>query len=302
MRRKRLSLGVSARKRLSRGATWLALLVYLACGACAHTGGAGDMSGAAAPAVDSVTTALWRFDETAGTRVADAGPFRLDGAAGIDTRTDFGRAGSARLFTHSLDSFVLVPFNPVLENGGGITVESWVRLTAYGDYEDTPIVGRWSEDANQQSWLLSVLGRHLVPPVAQLPSPGFHEELVRQGTRGCVLFAYQPGEASAPRSFVSVQAIPLDRWTHVAATFDGSLVRIFIDGHLDAQYATRGTIRKSQAPLLFGNYFDPRRLSSFGGDLRLDTGGDPNAYYALTGALDEIRISSTARGEFPIVR
>jgi hypothetical protein len=282
---------------------WLLVVASLACGACAHTGGANDgVSGPAAPPVDSVTTALWRLDESGGTRVADAGPFRLEGVAGIETRTDFGRAGSARLFTHSLDSFILVPYNPVLENGGGLTVESWVRLNAYGDYEDTPIVGRWSEDANQQSWLLSIIGRRLTPPLAQLPSPGHHNSLVTQGPRGGVLFAYQPGEASAPRAFVSTQAIPLDRWTHIAATFDGSVVKIFIDGHLDAQYATRGTIRKSGAPLLFGNYFDTRRLSSFGGDLRLDTGGDPNAYYALTGALDEVRISSAARSDFPIVR
>ncbi|HYM81835.1 MAG TPA: LamG domain-containing protein [Candidatus Limnocylindria bacterium] len=251
---------------------------------------------------DSVTIALWHFDETAGTRIADGGPFRLDGVAGADTRTDFGRFDSARLFTRTLDSFVLVPHNPVLERPKGFTIEAWVYVNAYGQYEDTPIAARWSQDANQQSWLFGIVGERKTPPLARLPSPGFHNELVLRGGLGLLLFAYQPEDASAPRSFVSARRVERERWTHVAATFDGEVVKFYINGQIDSQYATQGGIRPSPAPILMGNYFDPRRLSSFGGDLKIDVGGDPNPYYAYEGFIDEMRISATARTDFVPLR
>mgnify|MGYP001224167379 FL=1 len=82
-------------------------------------------------------------------------------------------------------------------------------------------------------------------------------------------------------------------------SFDGSVVRLFIDGRLDAQYATRGRIQPSRTPLLIGNYFDTRRLSNFSGELRMEPGGDENPYYAFEGLIDELRISNAARTEFP---
>jgi hypothetical protein len=84
----------------------------------------------------------------------------------------------------------------------------------------------------------------------------------------------------------------------VAVTFDGDVVKFWINGLLDSQYASRGRIRASDAPLLIGNYFDTRLLSDFSGNLQLDA-GDPNPYYAFEGDLDELRISSAARVSFP---
>lgn len=280
----------------------LLLLAAAACLGCAHAGAPRPQGGISAPAADSVTVALWHFDEAGGTRASDAGPFRIDATAGVGTTTDFGRYGSARRFAREINSFVYAPFNPVLESARGLTVEAWVYVNAYGQYEDTPLVGRWTQEANQQSWLFGIVGRNLLPPVAQLPSPGFHANLIVRGTVGQLLFAYQPREANAPQAFASARAVELGRWTHVAVTFDGEVVKFYIDGHLDSQYATQGNIRPSDAAVLMGNYFDPRRLTRFGGDLQVDPVGDNNPYYAFEGYLDEVRISSVARGDFPIVR
>src|SRR5439155_17630616 len=77
----------------------LGVALALTCFGCAHA--PPHAAGArVAPGVtpDSITTALWHMDETGGTHVADAGRFRLDGRAGLDTRTDFGRLRGARLF------------------------------------------------------------------------------------------------------------------------------------------------------------------------------------------------------------
>jgi hypothetical protein len=75
-------------------------------------------------------------------------------------------------------------------------------------------------------------------------------------------------------------------------------VRFFLDGILDAQYASPGRIRSSEAPLLIGNYFDPRYLSRFGGDLSPDPPGSRTPYYAYQGLIDELRISDDPRRTF----
>jgi hypothetical protein len=279
-----------------------ALIAALAAAGCA--GGARVARGPetiTGIAPDSLSAGLWRMDETGGTLVADAGPNRLAGRAGIDTRTEFGRVRGARLFTRSIDSFVYVPPSPVLESGRGLTVEAWIFLNAYGQYEDTPIAARWTQQANEQSWMFSVLGLDTHPPIAALPSPGHHEQLLvhgRVGTRGRLMFAIQLEEAGPPRAYFSTRGIPLGTWTHVAASFDESVVRLWIEGELDAQYVARGRIRSSRTGLVVGNYLDPRWLSDFGGDLRISNAPDMNPYYAFDGLIDELRISTTARGDF----
>jgi hypothetical protein len=253
----------------------------------------------AAPASDSVTVALWRFDEPAGVRCGDGGPFRIDATAGPGTRVGYGRFGSAREFTRVIDSFVFAPNNPVFDPRGGLTVEAWVLAHAFGQYEDTPIAARWTEEGNQQSWLFGIVGGKAIPPIARLASPGFHTQLVGPGQIGQLVFAFQPVDASQPRAFISSQRLLLERWTHVAVSYDGEVVRFFIDGRLDAQYAAAARIQSSDAPLLVGNYFDTRRLSSFSGEFRMEPGGDENPYYAFEGLIDELRISNAARQVFP---
>jgi hypothetical protein len=266
---------------------------------CMKAGAGGPASVAnAPPAADSITVALWRFDEPAGLRCADSGPFRLDMTAGAGTRIGYGRFGSAREFTRVIDSFAYAPHNPVFDPPRGLTVEAWVRPAAYGQYEDTPIAARWTQEGNQQSWLFAIVGDRVRPPAARLPSPGYHESLVTNGDEGQLLFAFQPVDASLPRAFLSTQRVLLDRWTHVAVSYDGQVVRFFVDGRLDAQYATSGRIQPTAAPLLVGNYFDPRRLTGFSGELRLDSTGDNNPYYAFEGLIDELRITSVARTSF----
>jgi hypothetical protein len=276
----------------------LCFLASLAlCGCMGASPPPGSAPSAAPPQVDSVTVALWRMDEPAGTRVADSGPFRLDGTTGRQTLRTFGRFRGALGFERSLDSFVYVPHNPTMESSGGLTLEAWIYPTELGAYEDTPLVARWTEEANRQSWIFSLAGRRL-PVGVVAPGPGYHRTVFPDARAGCLLFAYQPETAGPSRGFVSTEPIELGRWTHVAVTFDSEVVRFWVDGELDSQFASRGSIRASSAPLLVGNYFDVRLLTRFGGDLRPDT-GDPNPYYAFQGRIDELRLSSVARADFP---
>jgi len=287
--------------------TLAAALALAASAGCAHHGppasghqAARAANGSSRPEPDSITSALWHLDESVGAEVADAGPFRLGGVAGLDSRTDYGRIGRARTFTRSINSFVYVPYNPLLEAGRAFTIEAWIDPADLGLYEDTPIAARWTPEPLQTSWMLSLVGRSSTRTRAT--SPGDHRALVQLGAPGRLMFAFQPEDAGPPRAFFSSRPVQLDRWTHVAATYDGEVVRIYLDGVLDAQYASPGRVRDTTAPLLIGNYLDPRWLTSFGGALRVGSAVDPVPYYAFWGLIDEVRISSSARADFLYAR
>jgi len=75
-----------------------------------------------------------------------------------------------------------------------------------------------------------------------------------------------------------------ERWTHVALTYDGERLRLFVGGKLSAEGERAGRISANRLPLYIGA--DP------------DRHGKPVSYF--TGAIDEVRLSSVARytGEF----
>ncbi len=293
-----------------RGSLALALLLVAS---CASGGGAKNATRArtphpslAPPPADSATVLLWHLDEATGYRLGDAGPRAIEGTAGLDTRIDLGHLHGARTFSRTVDSFLYAEFRPELETPRAMTVEAWIRLDAIGQYEDTPIAMRWNPRVAAQSWVFSVGGMNILAPLAPLPSPGDHANLLLAGFQNRatsrLLFSFMPKSAGEPRTVVSNQTLDLHRWTHVAATYDGKLVCLFIDGRLDAQVPATGEIRASEAPLLCGNAFDTRQLTSISGSLQVGQEYDHNPYYAFQGTIDELRISNVARTSFPYVR
>jgi hypothetical protein len=248
------------------------------------------------PVADSVTVGLWRFDERAGNSITDSAPFRLTGTAGPDTRVDFGRYRNARLFPATPQSFVHVPYNPVMESPRGFTVELWLYLNDISRYEMSALAMRWSPIANEQSWYLGVAGQAVA--TANQPSPGWFREVTIVSPPGRLVFAFRPESAAELQAFRSSTAVPTDRWVHVAASFDGEVVRLFLDGRLDTQVAVANGIIRSTAPLVVGNAIDPRRLTDFGGDLHQDPATAMLPFYALNGLVDELRLSNVARTSF----
>lgn len=254
---------------------------------------------AAAPAADSVTVALWRFDEPLGLRLADSGPFRLAGTAGTDTRSDFGRYKNARIFQDVLQSFAYVPYNPVMNTGRHFSIEAWVYVNAVGKFELQTIAARWSPVPTEQSWAFGVGG--LGRASTSVTSPGWFRDIANPISPMRLVFGFRSAEAAVTQGYVSSSELPLSRWVHVAATVDGEVVRLWVDGRLDGQFATTLGIRASEAPLTIGSALDSHRLTDFGGDLRVDTDASVTLFYQFDGLIDEVRLSNAARSTFDSV-
>jgi hypothetical protein len=73
-------------------------------------------------------------------------------------------------------------------------------------------------------------------------------------------------------------------WHHIAATYDGATMKLFIDGTLDNAKAVNVLMPDSDRPLLIGTTYGGREIGKSAG--------------AFAGQLDEIRISDTARSSF----
>src|SRR5262249_23208416 len=196
-------------------------------------------------------------------------------------------------------SFVFIPVNPVMESPRGFTVEAWVYLNDISTYEMSAIAMRWNPaTAADQSWLLGVVGRQATVASNAAPSPGWFDDIVANLTTGHLVFAFRPDLAAGTKSFQSSTTLPLQRWVHVAASVDGEVVRLYLDGRLDVQQVVPNGIRRSPAPLVVGNAIDPRRLTDISGDLRQDPATLPPPFYALNGIVDELRLSNVARKVF----
>lgn len=291
---------IGTRRALAARAAGALLAWALLASGCAKHGPHAELTqppAARPPVSDSVTVGLWHLDERIGTHVSDSSPFELNGTAGPDTRVDFGRYHNARLFPATAQSFVHVPYNPVMESPRGFSIEAWIYLNDYSRYELSGIAMRWTPVPNEQSWLLGVVGRRLANTISS-PSPGWFEAETATLAPGHLVFAFRPELAAGTQSFQSSIVLPTNRWLHVAATMDGEVVRIYLDGRLDTQVAVANGIHRSDAPLVLGNALDPRRLTEFGSDLRQDPSNVPLPYYALNGVVDEVRLSNVARKSF----
>jgi Concanavalin A-like lectin/glucanases superfamily len=174
--------------------------------------GALCVSVGAAGAADTPSQVIgqWRFDEAGGQAAVDDGPFGLDGRLGPTDGADAsdpgriaGLSGGALRFGGG--SFVRLPASPQLEPAT-LTLESVVRAGA---------------------------------------SPGPFRYVVAHGAQGCVAGSYGlytaahgglafyvfDGRDYYVTAEVAPAAIWNGGWHHVAATFDGAALRLFVDGH-----------------------------------------------------------------------
>ena len=209
----------------------------------------------------------WRFDEPGGQVVADDGPQRLDGTLGATGSPD--AADPARIAGAA---------------GGGLRFDgaSFVRLP--------------------DSAALAVPTLTAEAVVRAGTSPGAYRYVVSRGGRSCVAGSYGLYSGAAggvalyvfdgTRYVVSASARPADVWNgawhHVAGTFDGRELRLYVDG--------RPVGEPMSAPLAidYGSTSAHASLGQYAGDCALSFRGDMDLVRLWAGARTASEIGDAA--------
>jgi glucose/arabinose dehydrogenase len=183
--------------------------------------------------------AAYGMNEGSGTSVADASPAANHGTA-TALSWAAGKYGGALAFGGG-PGWVTVPDSPSLRLTGGMTVEAWIRPAVTTQWRTILM----KEYAGGFAYVLDVSGR---------PHTAIHT-----GTE---------------RGLFGAAAVPLDTWTHVAATYDGTTLRMYVNGVESSYSPTSGNIRTD------------------GGVLRI--GGNSVWGEYFNGLIDEVRIYNRA--------
>jgi glucose/arabinose dehydrogenase/PKD repeat protein len=160
----------------------------------------------------------WSFDEPSGAQVADASGRGNHGTISGATRGAAGRFGGALSFD-GVNDWVTVADSASLDLTSGMTLEAWVNPAALGS-----------------AWRTALLKEH-------------------GGTLAYALYAHNGG--SAPAGYVNAgvngtSALPIGTWSHLAATYDGTTLRLYLNGTQVATRALTGALQVSSGALRFG--------------------------------------------------
>ena len=165
--------------------------------------------------------AAYSFDAGSGSLVADASGNGNDGAVTGAAWTTSGKNNGALTFD-GVDDWVTVPDTASLDLSTGMTLEAWVRPAA---------LGRW------------------------------RTVLAKERSGGIVYAMHASEDASKPlgqvdidgeQSAVGPSSLPLNAWSHLAATYDGTTVRLYVNGALAGSSTDAGSIPASTGPLRLG--------------------------------------------------
>lgn len=167
----------------------------------------------------------WTFDDcnTFRTNLEDSTFNRNTAFRSVNVACATGISGQAVSLSVADEDIVMVPDQPNFLFDGGVTAAGWFNASS----------------AHQTSTL--VRKRHDETSAFAL--------LIHQGR---YKFVINLGRGRAA-SVTSRDRAVVGRWTHVAATYDGVNMRLYVDGVEVASSRVRGLIDNSSGPLLMGN-------------------------------------------------
>jgi hypothetical protein len=192
--------------------------------------------------------AHWKLDEGSGTTLKDESEYNNKGTTkGNPTWID-GVKGKALRFNGS-NQFATVPDNASLDLSGSLTIATWIK-----------------PEKTATQYLIKK---------AESPIDGYELSLASNGK---VFFRFNQETSSNTYRLNSSTSYPANgsTWMHVAITYDGSTLRMYIDGKEDSRQS----------------YSSPPPVNM--NDLELTIGSGFNGYRGLQGAMDDIHIFNTA--------
>ena len=200
------------------------------------TDAGGDLSpysntaSATTPAGPSGLVAAYGFDEGSGTTVTDASGNGNNGTIANATWAASGKYGKALQF-NGTNALVTIPDAASLHLSSGMTLEAWVNpSTVNANWRDVIYKGN-------DNFYLEATSSNSSRPDAGLIAGGSYADAF--GTA----------------------ALPANTWSYLTETYDGSTLRLYVNGTQVASTAHTGSIATSTNPLqiggdsLYGQYF-----------------------------------------------
>jgi hypothetical protein len=204
-------------------------------------------------AADPNLVGWWKLDETSGLTAVDSSVLGNDGTLPNMAGNEWtnGIVGGALEFDGT-DDYVSVPNSSSLQLTSALTMAGWIKADSWGSGTDVDIIARKGED-NPNNYQLSIAD-------------------------GLATLYLDDGDGSGYRGDTLLNT---GQWYHVAATWDGTTARVYVDGVLD-----------NDPPDLHGN-----NIST---DTRAFYIGGRSGADLLDGILDDIRIYNRALSEAEI--
>jgi hypothetical protein len=183
--------------------------------------------------------AAYGFNEGTGTTLGDQTGTGHTGTVAGATWTTQGRFGQALTFD-GVNDWVTVSDANDLDFTNGMTVEAWVYPTASGG-------GSW---------------RNVV--IKERPGGEVYNVYANADTNAPVTYVVRAAAPGAPLDARGTSSLPLNAWSHLATTYDGTTLRVYVNGVLAGSRAVAGPLLTSAGALrmggnsVWGEYFAGR--------------------------------------------
>ncbi|HCO92749.1 MAG TPA: hypothetical protein DIU00_02160 [Phycisphaerales bacterium] len=168
-------------------------------------------------AADADLVGLWRLDETSGTIAHDVSGNGHDGTLIGDPKWAPGKIGGALDFDGEEDLVELGAFDVI---GSGITLAGWIRPESFAINDGRIITkaNEWGE--NDHWWMLSTIS---------------------DGGEIRLRFRLKTEGQSTTTLIAGSGPLVTDEWQHATATWDGSTMRLYLNGEEVGNVANTGT-------------------------------------------------------------
>ena len=200
---------------------------------------------------ESVLVSQWKLDEGTGTTTNDAVAGGGTGTLQNGARWTTGKS-SAAVNMDGADDYISLPRLDV--TGSAITLSAWVKNSSFATGVEQRFVSKASDSSGDRTYWM--LGQTNV------------------GGQNRLQFRLKAGGSTATLT-ASSGTLPLNTWYHAVATYDGSKMRLYLNGTEVGSVAESGSISR-------------------GRNVPVNLGRSPEGSNYLRGAIDDVRIYSSA--------